>query len=161
MKRPDVRLAWREKLAIFWLVFLLNALVIFYVVEFGRSLCPNFDKAWTVNEVGQHLGLEDNWVAIQGSVYDITHFVRGDHSDIFGIPSNSLDIREALAGRDLTQFFPPPLVLACPGLVTDDTLELRYKNATADQILAIHKSGRLPTVLVHLMQLKMTLSESE
>jgi len=41
MKPPDIRLAWREKVAIFFLIFLLNVTVIFYIVEFGRLLCPN------------------------------------------------------------------------------------------------------------------------
>lgn len=51
MKRPDVRLAWREKVAICMLIFLLNCTIIFYIIEFGRLLCPNFDKAWETNEV--------------------------------------------------------------------------------------------------------------
>jgi chitin synthase len=45
MKRPDIRLAWGEKVTNFIPIFLVNALVIFYIVEFGRLLCPNFDKA--------------------------------------------------------------------------------------------------------------------
>jgi chitin synthase len=44
MKRPDIQIAWREKLTIFLLILLLNATVVFYIVEFGRLLCPNFDK---------------------------------------------------------------------------------------------------------------------
>ena len=39
---------------IFFPVFLFNALVLFYIIEFGRLLCPNFDKAWNSNEVAQH-----------------------------------------------------------------------------------------------------------
>ena len=79
MKRPDVRLAWREKVTIFWLIFLFNALVIFYIVEFGRLLCPNF-KAWGPSEVAQHQGSNDYWVSVQGVVYDLSNFFNGDHS---------------------------------------------------------------------------------
>ena len=43
MKRPEVRLTWREKVAIF-LIFLMNAVLIFDIVEFGWLLCSNFDK---------------------------------------------------------------------------------------------------------------------
>jgi len=143
MKRPDIQLAWREKLTIFWLVFLLNAVVIFYVVEFGRLLCPNFDKAWSVNEVAQHQGDNDWWAAIQGQVYDLSNYVRGDHSDIVGQPSNGVDALEALAGQDLTYYFPPPLVLGCPDLVTDGTLALTAKNATINIPQAMHVSGQL------------------
>ncbi|KAF8165979.1 chitin synthase [Crassisporium funariophilum] len=144
MKRPDVRLAWREKVTIFWLIFLFNAIVIFYIVEFGRLLCPTFDKAWAPNEVAQHQGDSDFWVSIQGEVYDVSNFIHGDHSNgFFGIPSNSPDVLESLAGQDLTYWFPPPLVLGCQGLVTDDMASLTRKNWTDVAPLAHHTSGRL------------------
>lgn len=141
MKRPDIRLAWREKVAIFFLIFLLNAIVIFYIVEFGRLLCPNFDKAWATNEVAQHTGNNDYWVSIQGSVYDVSNFVHGDHSDISGQASNGADTLSELAGQDLTYYFPPPLVLACPTLVTVPTLQLQYQNFTPLVPTAMHNSG--------------------
>lgn len=143
MKRADVRLAWREKLAIFSLIMLLNGIVVFYIIEFGRLLCPNFDKAWKANEVAQHTGEDDFWVAVQGQVYDVSNFVRGDHSDITGISSNGADALEVLAGQDLTYYFPPPLILGCPGLVTDGNQALLYANFTADIPQAVHTSGAL------------------
>lgn len=39
MKRPDLRLAWQGKLAIAILIFILNAIIIFYIIEFRRLLC--------------------------------------------------------------------------------------------------------------------------
>ncbi|KAG0695993.1 glycosyltransferase family 2 protein [Suillus ampliporus] len=141
MKRPDIRLAWREKLTIFILIFLMNALVIFYIVEFGRLLCPNFDKAWSTTDLAQHTGDSDWWVAVQGQVYDMSNFIHGDHSDLSGVASNSASDLEELAGQDLTDYFPPPLVLACPDLVTQSSLELVYKNFTPVVPLAMHKSG--------------------
>jgi chitin synthase len=146
MKRPDIRLAWREKVTIFWLIFLFNAIVIFYIILFGRLLCPNFDKAWSINEVNQHQGDNDYWVAIQGVVYDVSDFVFGDHSNgYFGIKSNSPDVLEAMAGQDLTYWFPPPLVAGCAGLVTDSTLSLTRQNITDIAPLAHHVSGQLQT----------------
>ena len=146
MKRPDIRLAWREKVTIFFLIFMFNAIVIFYIVEFGRLLCPNFDKAWGANEVAQHQGSNDYWVSIQGSVYDVSNFINGDHSNgYFGIASNSPDVLSALAGTDLTYYFPPPLVAGCSGLVTDANLFLTPKNFTELEPLAMHVSGKLQT----------------
>jgi chitin synthase len=49
------------------------------------------------------------------------------------------------AGMDLTNYFPPPMVLACPGLVTDNQLELRRANFTPILDYAIHRSGALQT----------------
>ncbi|KAF8868757.1 chitin synthase [Gymnopilus junonius] len=146
MKRPDVQLAWREKVTIFWLIFLFNAVVIFYIIEFGRLLCPNFGKAWSLNEVGEHTGNSDYWVTIQGVVYDVSNFIHGDHSNgYFGVKSNSPDVLAAMAGQDLTYYFPPPLVLGCAGLVTDPTLSLTRQNWTDIAPLAHHVSGALQT----------------
>ncbi|KDQ63949.1 glycosyltransferase family 2 protein [Jaapia argillacea MUCL 33604] len=143
MKRPDIRLAWREKLAIFLLIILLNATIVFYIVEFGVLLCPNWDKAWNVDEVAEHTGNNDFWVAIQGWVYDVSNFIHGDHSDIPGIASNGADSLGILAGQELTGYFPPPLILACPGLVTSNTLSLTPKNFTDYVPTAMHVSGTL------------------
>ncbi|KAF7371090.1 Glycosyltransferase family 2 protein [Mycena sanguinolenta] len=141
MKRPDVQLAWREKLAIFLLILLLNATVVFYIVEFGVLLCPNFDKAWGLNEVAEHTDTNDYWVTIQGNVYDVTNFVAADHSDINGEVSNSQDVLETLAGADLTYYFPVPLTLGCDTLVTDPSLQLTIKNFTNSEPTASHASG--------------------
>jgi chitin synthase len=146
MKRPDIRLAWREKFTIFVLIFLMNALVIFYIVEFGRLLCPNFDKAWTTTEVAEHTGDGDWCVAVQGQVYNMSNFIHGDHGDISGAVSNAASDLEELVGQDLTSYFPLPLVLACPDLVTESALELTYKNFTPVVPLAMHKSGSLQSV---------------
>ena len=141
MKRPDIRLAWREKVTIFFLIVLMNSIVIFYIVEFGRLLCPDFNKAWATTEVAQHTGTNDYWVAIQGQVYDITNFIQRQHSDIAGEPSNSQDTLEVLAGLDLTDYFPPPLVLGCPSLVTDTNLVFQYQNFSPVIPTAVHTSG--------------------
>ncbi|KAK0190305.1 glycosyltransferase family 2 protein [Armillaria mellea] len=143
MKRPDIQLAWREKVTICMLIFLFNAIVIFYIVEFGRLLCPDYDKAWNAEEVSEHQGDNDWWVSVQGKVYDMTNFVQGDHSDVSGTASNGADSLEALAGTDMTYYFPVPLVLGCAGLVTDGNLELTIKNVTNVAPTADHTSGAL------------------
>ncbi|KAI0638620.1 chitin synthase [Trametes polyzona] len=141
MKRPDIQLAWREKVTIFWLIFLFNAIVIFYIIEFGRLLCPDFDKVWALNEVNQHTGDDDFWVTIQGTVYDVSNFIHGQHSDVQNLNSNGADTLELVAGQDLTGYFPVPPIIACPGLVNDASLELTAANFTALAPQAMHKSG--------------------
>jgi chitin synthase len=122
MKRPDIRLAWREKVTIFILDLLLNGIIIFYIVEFGRLICPNRDIVWDSAEAAQHQGNTDFCVSILGSVYDVSTFVH--HSDIVGGPSNGQDTLDALAGSDMTNYS-SPLASACPGLVTNNTLSLQ------------------------------------
>ncbi|KAF7317673.1 Glycosyltransferase family 2 protein [Mycena kentingensis (nom. inval.)] len=146
MKRPDIRLAWREKLAIFILIFILNGTVIFYVAIFGRLLCPRLDKVWSLNEVEQHTDRDNYWVAIQGQVYDVSDYVFGDHSDTNTLQSNTQDALDNLAGQDLTYYFPVPLALGCPTLVTDDNMALDRKNFTMTQPNAMHTSGQLSNV---------------
>ncbi|KAF8906646.1 glycosyltransferase family 2 protein [Mucidula mucida] len=143
MKRPDIRLAWREKLTIFWLIMLFNGIVIFYIVEFGKLLCPNYDKAWATDEVSQHTGDNDWWVSVQGKVYDMTNFVQGDHSDVSGMASNGADSLDSLAGTDMSYYFPVPLTLGCDGLVSDNTLAITPKNFTDVAPTADHTSGKL------------------
>ena len=72
MKRADIRMAWREKLAICMMVFLLCGLIIFYIVVFGKLLCPDSDKAWNLSELATHAGEDDYYAAIAGKVYDVS-----------------------------------------------------------------------------------------
>lgn len=138
MKRPDVRMAWREKIVLVFLIFLLNATVVFYIVEFGRLLCPNFDKVWNEKEVGEHQGTNDFYVSIHGKVYDISKFWKVQHSDMSTqtTPENMLPF----AGMNLDEYFQPPLTIACPGLVTDPIVQL-IANNTPIYPAGLHTSG--------------------
>ncbi|CAG7853145.1 Chitin synthase 6; AltName: Full=Chitin-UDP acetyl-glucosaminyl transferase 6; AltName: Full=Class-V chitin synthase 6 [Serendipita indica DSM 11827] len=146
MKRSDIRMAWREKVTICMLIFGLCASIIFYVIFFGKLLCPEFDHAWDANDLKGHDSEDNFWVSIAGSVYDITNFIQGDHS-VPGRPMTP-DVTMPYAGTDLTTYFPPPLDLACAGLVTSHLLEMRWANATSAPIpaYAIHTSGALQTL---------------
>ncbi|KAL0581503.1 hypothetical protein V5O48_000561 [Marasmius crinis-equi] len=141
MKRPDIRLAWREKVTICWLIFLFNGVVVFYIIGFPKLLCPDFDKAWTPTEVSGHTADNDFYVSIQGSVYDVSNFVFGQHSDTPGTASNGVDTLAQIAGQDLTPYFPYPLNQACEGLVSKDSIFISVKNFTDPAPTADHSSG--------------------
>lgn len=140
MKRPDVRMAWREKLVLCLLIFLLNATVVFYIVEFGRLLCPNFDKAWNEKEVGYHQGENDYYVSLRGKVYDLTKFYKTPHGD----PSRQTTAATMIpfAGQNLDEYFQPPLFTACSYLTTDKSLTL-LANTTVLHPEGLHTSGPL------------------
>jgi chitin synthase len=138
MKRPDVRLAWREKVLLIMLIFLLNGTVVFYIVEFGNLLCPNWNKVWNEKEVSYHQGENDFWVAFRGGVYDLTHFWRLQHSDT-DIQTTSANMLP-FAGTDVSPYIIPPLWLACPGLVESKNLVL-LSNTTLLYPSAEHTSG--------------------
>ncbi|CAN8102158.1 unnamed protein product [Discula destructiva] len=142
MKRPDVRMAWREKVVLCWLILLINCTIIFWIVFFGNLVCPNYDKAWDTSEVSKHQGDNDFYVSIRGNVYDISKFWKLQHSDT-SIETTSTNM-ETFGGADLTEYFVPPLILACPGLVTDKTLYLTANTTIADTT-AVHTSGYYQT----------------
>ena len=138
MKRPDVRMAWREKLVLFLFIGLLNALVVFYIIALGKLLCPNFDKAWREKEISTHQGEADFWVSVHGKVYDISKFWKLQHSDTN--IRTTRDNMQPLAGMNLDAYFAPPLTVACPGLVDDITVMLQ-PNKTIEFPEAMHVSG--------------------
>ncbi|ORY64876.1 chitin synthase [Pseudomassariella vexata] len=140
MKRPDVRMAWREKLVLVWLIFLSNALIIFWIIWFGKLLCPNMDKAWTQDEVANHLGEADFWVSIHGKVYDISKFWKLQHSDTDTDTTSELMLQ--FAGMNLDGYFVAPLPLTCPGLGIKETTYLTLNN-TPTLTEGVHTSGYL------------------
>ncbi|KAI0132781.1 chitin synthase [Xylariales sp. AK1849] len=142
MKRPDVRMAWREKLVLVFFIFLINAIIVFWIVEFGKLLCPNSDKAWTEDEVATHSGTTDFWVAIHGKVYDLSSFYKLQHSDT-DIETTS-DTMLQFAGMTLDEYFVAPLPLSCPGLGIANTTQL-VANNTAELTEGIHTSGHFQT----------------
>jgi chitin synthase len=145
MKRPDVRMAWREKFVLFVLILLLNGAIVFYIVAFGKLLCPEKLKVWDRNEVSQHQGEDDYFVSHRGVVYDLTSFWKKQHSD-----SNQESTRDRMmemAGADMDPYIMPPLYLACPGLIDGENDRNRQlflvSNDSMTNSFATHKSGQL------------------
>lgn len=138
MKRADVRMAWREKLVLVFFIMLLNGIIVFYIIAFGRLLCPNFDKAWNTKEVGFHQGEQDFYVSHSGFVYDLSKWWRTQHSD--SIIKTTSDQMLPFAGTDVTNIIRPPLYQACPGLVSNTRLLLTANNTVTNPV-AVHTSG--------------------
>ena len=126
MKRKDIRQAWREKLTLVILIALMNGTVVFYIIGFGKILCPNRDKVWNRKEVSYHQGDTDFYVSFRGGVYDLSKFYKLQHSDS-NIDTTTTNM-EPFAGADVTAYIVPPLTVACPGLVTSTTIQLQSNN---------------------------------
>lgn len=143
MKRPDVRMAWREKLVLVALIILINATIVFYMIAFGKLLCPNKDKAWNRKEVSTHQGSNDYYVSHHGSVYDLSSFWKRQHSD-----SHTKTTEEnmlPLAGADMDPYIRPPLYLACPNLVKTYLVVLQSNDTLEYAATAQHVSGNRTT----------------
>lgn len=139
--RPDVRMAWREKVTICLLIFLLCGVILFYIIGLGHILCPDFNRAWNEGQLTEHSDGHSFYVAVAGNVYDLTKFYKLSHSDIPSMPVTQ-DVMMQLAGQDLTPYFPVPLNVACSGLVQDATMQLtQQQNLSAPIAQAVHLSG--------------------
>ncbi|KAL5364161.1 chitin synthase-domain-containing protein [Aspergillus floccosus] len=129
MKRPDIRMAWREKFVLVFLILLFNAIVCFYIIAFGDLLCPNKDKVWNSKEVGYHQGDNDFYVSIHGNVYDISKFWKLQHSDN-NIETTTSNM-EPFMGQNMDAYFPPPLTRFCAPFVKDETMQLQNNDTNA------------------------------
>ncbi|KAF9089188.1 hypothetical protein BGX23_006868 [Mortierella sp. AD031] len=120
MKRPDVQMAWREKVTLCLIVFWMSAISIFFIIGLPKVICPTFNEMYIPESISYHTDVADFWVSIRGNVYDITKFAKNDHSG----PqySSAPSVMANFAGQDLTDQFPVDLRWACPNLVTDPIL---------------------------------------
>ncbi|KAF8972826.1 hypothetical protein BGZ46_010035 [Entomortierella lignicola] len=124
MKRPDVQMAWREKVTLCLIVFWLSAVVIFFIIGLPKVLCPGFDTMYNPDQIQYHTNETDFWVSIRGNVYDISRFAMTDHSGGHTSFPSSETYMLPLAGLDLTPQFPVDYRWACPNLVTTPVLVL-------------------------------------
>ncbi|KAG2177395.1 hypothetical protein INT44_007906 [Umbelopsis vinacea] len=138
MKREDVRMAWREKVVLCFLIFMFSASTLFFIAVFGELVCPGTKSLYSVQDVANHNLLNDFYVSVRGKVYDVTRFAVTDHGTT--VYASTKSAMEPLAGQDLSSSFPVPLTAGCPGLVSDDTIRIT-PNETAIISSFVHLSG--------------------
>ncbi|KAG0177839.1 hypothetical protein DFQ29_004285 [Apophysomyces sp. BC1021] len=110
MKRADVRLAWREKLTLCMLIFLMSGFIIWFLVFFGRLICPHQD-VFSTSELQAHSENNNAYIAIRGEVFDLTQFAPR-HWATQVIPQSAI---LSYAGTDATDLFPVQVSTLCQG----------------------------------------------
>ncbi|CAG8613826.1 12456_t:CDS:2 [Cetraspora pellucida] len=144
MKRPDVRMAWREKFTLCVIIFLLSAFIIFYIIFFGDLICPGTDKVYSSDEVAFHKGDNDFWVSVRGVVYDLSTFHLTNHAKGGGPPADAQAL-ESYAGLDVTNSIPVPLSQpeTCGDMVTSDQVSISHKNLSdpTTGFMFVHTTG--------------------
>ncbi|KAF9438367.1 hypothetical protein BGZ76_008397 [Entomortierella beljakovae] len=128
MKREDIRMAWREKVALCCIIFFMSAMIIFVITGFGKLMCPGADHLFSPKEVGYHASPEDFYISLRGKVYDITKFAKSDHSNGHASYPSDTAYMLPFAGTDVTEYFPLQLNIACYGLVMSPTLSMVTNN---------------------------------
>ncbi|KAI8367917.1 chitin synthase-domain-containing protein [Choanephora cucurbitarum] len=110
MERADVRLAWREKVALCMLIFLLSAAMVVFIIFFGPLICPHQD-VFSLPELQSKSEKISAYVAIRGEVFDLTKFAP-HHWAAEVIPDSAI---YEYAGKDATNLFPVQVSALCDG----------------------------------------------
>lgn len=110
MKRKDVQMAWREKITLCMIIFLMSGFIIWFLVGFGRIICPHQD-VFSQAELQAHSDSGNAYVAIRGEVFDLTSFAPR-HWAAGIIPSSAI---LAYGGTDATDLFPVQVSALCQG----------------------------------------------
>ncbi|KAK3068577.1 hypothetical protein LTR53_013740 [Teratosphaeriaceae sp. CCFEE 6253] len=127
IKRKDVRMAWREKLAINMMIWWSCAFVVFFMVGFPRLICPT-QHVYSATELTSYNGKDGaaSYIAIRGVVFDLGKYLPAHYPKI--VPDKAL---EKYAGLDATNLFPVQVSAMCQGVNEsgiNDAVQLNYRN---------------------------------
>ncbi|KAH8602127.1 putative chitin synthase 8 [Bisporella sp. PMI_857] len=110
MPRKDVRVAWREKLALNIMIWFSCLFAAFFIVVFPMLICPK-QYVFSAAELTSFNGKKSSaYVAIRGQVFDLSDFAPSHYPTI--IPQKSI---LKYAGLDATGLFPVQLSALCQG----------------------------------------------
>ncbi|KAF8978607.1 hypothetical protein BGZ46_006282 [Entomortierella lignicola] len=111
MRRPDIRMAWREKVALCILIFFLSLIMIFYIAVFGELICPH-QYVYSTGELSNHGATSGSPLTmIRGEIFDMTKFMVQHNPNI--VTQTQL---LQYAGVDATPIFPVQPSALCDGL---------------------------------------------
>ncbi|KAK4506133.1 hypothetical protein PRZ48_004098 [Zasmidium cellare] len=127
MPRKDVRMAWREKLAINIIIWLSCAFVIFFMMGFPRIICPT-QHVYSLEELTSYNGKDGakSYVSIRGVVFNLDAFMPAHYPNI--VPESAL---KKYAGTDATALFPIQVSAMCQGVNEsgiDPAVQLNYQS---------------------------------
>ncbi|CAL3962815.1 unnamed protein product [Diplocarpon coronariae] len=128
MPRKDVRMAWREKLAINMMIWWACGLVVFFIVLFPILICPK-QHVYSAAELTAHNGKKDTaYVSIRGVVFNLKDFAPSHYPSI--VPQKAI---LNYAGLDATNLFPVQVSALCNGVdgKIDPSVSLDYSNTNA------------------------------
>jgi chitin synthase len=138
MSRSDIQMAWREKVTLCIIIGFFSGVVLFFIVGLGEVVCPGTRTMYSTGDVQAHDQANDNFMSVRGNVYDMTQFARMGHGAT-GLEADESTMAQ-YAGLDVSASIPPPLTVACSGLVTNPTVKIT-PNASETTTYYIHYSG--------------------
>ncbi|KAK9248318.1 chitin synthase-domain-containing protein [Lipomyces tetrasporus] len=141
MPRKDVRIAWREKLAINLLIWLSCGLTVFFIVGFPILICPT-QHVYSAAELSAYNYQDDpehTYVAIRGEVFDLTKFAPGHYPSIVA-KSEVMNY----GGSDASAMFPVQVSALCQGVdgSIDPSVTLDYNGENTTETNSIYHDFR-------------------
>ncbi|KAI8147757.1 chitin synthase-domain-containing protein [Fennellomyces sp. T-0311] len=135
MKRRDIRLAWREKVALCILIFLMSSAMVLFIVGFGPLICPHQD-VYSLSELQSKSDKKSAYVAVRGEVFDLTKFAP-HHWASEVIPDKAIF---DYAGKDATNLFPVQVSALCDGTTgsVSEQVVLDFQYNLSDKNAAYH-----------------------
>ncbi|KAH8681030.1 chitin synthase-like protein [Xylariales sp. PMI_506] len=123
MPRKDVRMAWREKVAINFIIWFSCACSVFLMIGIPLVICPK-QYVFSASELESYNGKDGagSYVAIRGQVFDLAAFEPVHYPNFI---SSELD---QYAGLDITSLFPVQVSALCQGTTgsVDPAVTLDY-----------------------------------
>ncbi|CAN6648337.1 hypothetical protein TRVA0_023S00474 [Trichomonascus vanleenenianus] len=132
LPRKDVRIAWREKLAINLMIWFTCIACVLFLIGFPILICPLQDvlSPQELTQYSYDLMPDKTYTSIRGIVFDLTHFAPSHYPPI--VPTE--DVLK-YGGKDSTDIFPIQLSALCSGVNKTISPYLVYgdaKNYTDD-----------------------------
>ncbi|KAJ5647047.1 Chitin synthase 8 [Penicillium lividum] len=126
MKRKEVRVAWREKLAINMIIWFCCGCAVFMIVGFPGLVCPT-QHVYSKGELSSHNGKDGatSYTSISGVVFKLGEFMPSHYPSI--VPEKSL---KTYAGTDSSAIFPIQVSALCQGVdgSVDPSVPLDYRS---------------------------------
>ncbi|KAK0718105.1 glycosyltransferase family 2 protein [Lasiosphaeria miniovina] len=139
MPRKDVRMAWREKLAINIIIWFSCGVSIFFIVGFPMLICPK-QYVYSPDELSQNDGKDGRsaFAAIRGQVFDISSYAPRHYP-----PYLQTKLLTQYGGLDITSLFPVQVSAMCQGTggnPIDPQVLLDYKSTNVSGSAAVISS---------------------
>ncbi|KAH7137132.1 family 2 glycosyltransferase [Dactylonectria estremocensis] len=112
MPRKDIRIAWREKLAINMLIWLMCGIFAFIMVGFPMLICPT-QHVFSASELSSYSGDKGSkgaYLSIRGYVFDIASYAPRHYPPYL----DTEDLTD-YAGMDVSSLFPVQVSALCQG----------------------------------------------
>ena len=113
LKRGDVRMAWREKLALCIIIFLMCCVFLFTIIVLGQLICPK-QNVYSTYELSSRTTMDDPWLYAYGRAYQVKDLI-SSHLKSYGVQRYAWD---GVLGKDSSDlFFKVPLWSTyCPNI---------------------------------------------